>query len=184
MRVCLGGLKYDVKESIPPFSSQVIAALGREVQSNFGQQNSAAVGWIGTHLIALIRSNAAPRVEVNEMLCQQPGLHILKKLQGFHYFSLELIWGHVTMHVHSPHRLLQTSKKVPVEEGRACHQKNYSNMAMSPPMSQANVFEVNQLRWCVEALLKRLETILARNKEAKSGEPGGGFVAVESVKRT
>ena len=28
----------------PPFSSEVMAALGREVQSNFGQQNSAAVG--------------------------------------------------------------------------------------------------------------------------------------------
>ena len=104
------------KQPPPPFSSQVMAALGREVQSNFGQQNSAAV--------ALISSDPMLHPESRWMKCQQPGLNILKKLQGFHYFSLELIWwGHVTMHVHSPHRLLQTSKKVPVEEGRACHQK-------------------------------------------------------------
>ena len=37
------------KQPPPPFSSQVMAALGREVQSNFGQQNSAAVALISSN---------------------------------------------------------------------------------------------------------------------------------------
>ena len=47
-------MKYDVKESSLPFSSQVMAALGRDLQSNFA---SCGFG-IGTHLIAL-RFNVA-----------------------------------------------------------------------------------------------------------------------------
>ena len=47
---------------------------------------------------------------------QHPIFVIVLKGAEFYYFSLELMWGHVTMHVHSPHHLLQMAKEVPVEK--------------------------------------------------------------------
>lgn len=92
--------------------------------------------------------------------CHQPGC----KRCRLHNSSLaELMWAHVTMHLHSRHHLLQMAKKLPVERGRACHQKY--NMAISSPNSNANFFALVQLKWSVEGLLTGLQTSSSTHKK-------------------